>query len=56
MGNRFATRTWHAAPTAAAPPVEQVQDPAVRAILRIVSRSLKAICAEIDRRCGSPGP
>jgi len=48
MMQRSRTRTW---PPPVAP-VEQVQDPAVREILRIVSRSLKAICAAIDRRCG----
>ena len=40
MMQRSRTRTW---PPPVAP-VEQVQDPAVREILRIVSRSLKAIC------------
>ena len=51
MTERFPTRTWHPTPTAA-DPLAQVTDPALRQILRIVSRSLKAICAAIDRRCG----
>lgn len=41
-------RTWH--PPAA--PVARVQDPATAAILRTISRALKMIIAEIDRRCG----
>ncbi len=44
-------RAWHPAPPASAPPA-QVQDPAVRAILRTVSRALLMISAEIDRRVG----
>jgi hypothetical protein len=48
MTTRTTTRTWQPP----AHPVEQVGDPAVRAILRIVSRSLKAITAVIDQRCG----
>jgi len=51
MTKRSLTRTWH--PESVPPaPVAQVQDPAVREILRIVSRSLKAICAAIDRHTG----
>ncbi len=46
-----AVRTWHREP-AAPPPPSQVQDPAVRAILRTVSRALRMICTEIDRRVG----
>ena len=56
MTRRVQTRTWSSDAVAAdltAPAVAQVQDPAVRAILRIVSRSLKAICAAIDQRCGT---
>jgi hypothetical protein len=48
MATRTTTRTWQ--PPAA--PIAQVQDPAVRAILRIISRSLKAICVAIDQHCG----
>jgi len=51
MTKRCPGRTWHPTPTAAES-LALVQDPAVREILRIVSRSLKAICAAIDRRCG----
>ena len=48
MTMRHATRTLVTPST----PVARVQDPAVREILRIVSRSLKAICAAIDRHTG----
>lgn len=48
MTTRRRAGTWH---PPASPPA-QVQDPAVRAILRIVSRSLKAITTVIDQRCG----
>jgi hypothetical protein len=50
MGRRD-TRTYHrpnAAP--AAPPVEQVQDPAMRAILAVVVRAMAMVMAEIQRR------
>jgi len=47
-GGRVRARTWH--PPAA--PVARVQDPATAAILRTISRALKMIIAEIDRRCG----
>jgi hypothetical protein len=51
MSERFPTRTWrHEATNPDA--IVQVTDPAVREILRIVSRSLKAICAAIDRHTG----
>ena len=42
------TRTWR--PSAA--PVARVQDPATVAIFRVISRALKMISAEIDKRCG----
>jgi len=51
MVTRRQTRTWQPP----APPPPQVQDPAVRAILRIVSRSMKAIYTVIDLHLG-PDP
>ena len=51
-GNRSPVRTWQTEPTAPPPPA-QVADPAVRAVLRTVSRALKMISAEIDRRVTS---
>ena len=52
MGERRAeTRTWH--PPAA--PLSRVQDPATVALFRVVSRALKMIVAEIDKRCGLEG-
>lgn len=42
------TRTWHPP----SPPVARVQDPATVAIFRVISRALKMISAEIDKRCG----
>lgn len=55
MSGRSPTRVWRAdAP--AAPAIEQVQDPAVRAILRTLGRALRMICAGIDRRTGGPPP
>ena len=50
-GNRSPVRTWQPEPPAAPPPA-QVADPAVRAILRTVSRALKMISHEIDIRVG----
>ncbi len=50
MTKRFATRTWP--PASSAPPVALVQDPAMREILRIVSRSLNAICTVINKHIG----
>jgi hypothetical protein len=47
-GRRAETRTWH--PPAA--PVARVQDPAAAALFRVVSRALKMIVAEIEKRCG----
>lgn len=49
------TRTWQAAPPAA-PPIPQVRDPAMRAILRDVGRALRMIVASIDRHTGGDIP
>lgn len=52
-GRLSPTRTYRAGEDRPAPPVAQVQDPAVRAILRTLSRALRMVCAEIDKRCGA---
>ena len=51
-GRAAVVRTWQPEPPTAPPPA-QVADPAVRAVLRTVSRALKMISAEIDRRVTS---